>query len=176
MIFNISFYQIFTAFTFSPHAFFCLSERSPGFLHHLDTLSSPPPLILIPFVHYPCFDLFSTISSVRATIFMQHYCILSRILFSIYLFKNKQKYTTLPPTPPLKYTPTPFTPTHHICNQNKILTPFLPLLLFLQRYNTTALLLAPEKGHTETVKALLTVPGIDVNHAGVSIRRVLGQY
>ena len=132
MIFNISFYQIFTTFTFSPHAFFCLSERSPGFLHHLDTLSSPPPLILIPFVHYPCFDLFSTISSVRATIFMQHYCILSRILFSIYLFKNKQKYTTLPPTPPLKYTPTPFTPTHHICNQNKILTPFLPLLLFLE--------------------------------------------
>ena len=85
---------------------------------------------------------------------------------------------TLPPHTDISPLPSSLTflDHYHICNQNKILTPFLPLLLFLQRYNTTALLLAPEKGHTETVKALLTVPGIDVNHAGVSIRRVLGQY
>ena len=39
----------------------------------------------------------------------------------------------------------------------------------LQRRGFTALILASQAGRTEAVKALLTVPNIDVNHADVSL-------
>ena len=38
----------------------------------------------------------------------------------------------------------------------------------------SALLLASDNGHTEAVQALLAAPGINVNHANVSISRGWG--
>ena len=52
---------------------------------------------------------------------------------------------------------------YHICNEPFILTPPSIPMLLLQKYKRTALLLASENGHTEIVKVLLTVPGINVN-------------
>ena len=40
---------------------------------------------------------------------------------------------------------------------------------YAQEYGSTALMLASDKGRTEIVQALLAAPGIDVNHANVSI-------
>ena len=42
---------------------------------------------------------------------------------------------------------------------------FYPLSLSLQRDDDTALILASYFGHAEAIKALLTAPDIDVNHA-----------
>ena len=39
----------------------------------------------------------------------------------------------------------------------------------VHEYGSAALTLASDKGHIKIVQALLTAPGIDVNHAKVSI-------
>ena len=44
-----------------------------------------------------------------------------------------------------------------------------PFSLSLQERGHTALTIASWKGHTEIIKLLLAVPGIDVNHADVSL-------
>ena len=44
-----------------------------------------------------------------------------------------------------------------------------PLFLSLQLYGETALMEASAKGHTDAIKTLLAVPGVDVNHANVSL-------
>ena len=45
----------------------------------------------------------------------------------------------------------------------------IPLSISLQGRGYTALIRASERGHAEAIKALLTAPGIDVNHAEVSL-------
>ena len=60
--------------------------------------------------------------------------------------------------------PLPTSSSIYICNPR--FTP--PLSISLQKNCSTALTLASEKGRTEAIKALLTAPDIDVNHAHVS--------
>ena len=46
---------------------------------------------------------------------------------------------------------------------------YLTCVCSLQRHGSTALMMTSECGYTEIVQALLTAPGIDTNHANVSI-------
>ena len=57
----------------------------------------------------------------------------------------------------------------YVCNPLPFILSPPPPPLTLQGKGKTALTLASEKGHTQAIKALLTVPGIDVNHADVSL-------
>ena len=59
-----------------------------------------------------------------------------------------------------------------------ILPPLIRYLLLLhltQGRGDTVLMLSSGKGHTEVVKALLRVPGININHANVSVTYSISQ-
>ena len=51
-----------------------------------------------------------------------------------------------------------------------------PLSIYLQQSGNTALMHASSSGLTEAVKLLLTAPGIDVNHANVSLYLLIPPY
>ena len=82
----------------------------------------------------------------------------------------------LPPIPPIYVPPIPppssllFPTSNSICICNPL--PFIlppTLSLSLQRDGITALTVASANGRAEAIKLLLTAPGIDVNHADVSL-------
>ena len=98
----------------------------------------------------------------------------------------------LPPTPTslpspflfLSHTPLPTHTFHHLLPTypTAVLPKYTPSVFLtnhssyptcagcsLQVSGSTALMLASQNGHTETVPALLAAPGIDVNHVNVSI-------
>ena len=80
---------------------------------------------------------------------------------------------TFSPLPSPYMSPPPFFlahyPTPYVSLTNHSSYPTCCGCCSLQRKGSTALILASEKGHFEIIQALLAAPGIDVNHATVSI-------
>ena len=87
-------------------------------------------------------------------------------------------YSLYPRTFPYISPLPPSFPTSILSYVQPTIHPNTPPLIFLQSnlISMTALLWASSWGHTEIVKALLTVPGIDVNHADVSSRLLTPSY